>query len=99
MAQGRLGSGDSSGRSRRHRGGFVSVELPRHVRPKRLASGATAYYYDIPTRYRKQKCPVPNEPLGTDFAAACEKAKTLNGLFDEWDALRKGQPISTPNQP
>jgi hypothetical protein len=64
-----------------------------------LASGVTAYYYDIPTRYRALKCPVPNEPLGTDFAAACDKAKTLNGLFDEWDQRRKGLPISTPNEP
>ena len=77
----------------------MTVLLPRHVRPKRLKSGATAFYYDIPTRYRKMKCPVPNEPLGTDYAAACEKAKTLNGLFDEWDQQRKGLPISTPNAP
>ena len=75
------------------------MELPRHVRPKRLASGATAFYYDIPQRYRAMKCPVPNEPLGTDFSAACEKAKTLNGLFDEWDQQRKGLPVSTPMAP
>ncbi|MDO8877206.1 MAG: hypothetical protein Q8M24_18550 [Pseudolabrys sp.] len=75
------------------------MELPRHVRPKRLASGATAFYYDVPQRYRAIKCPVPNEPLGTDYAAACEKAKTLNGLFDEWDQQRKGLPISTPMAP
>lgn len=77
----------------------MTIELPRHVRAKRLKSGATAFYYDIPTRYRKLKCPVPNEPLGQDFANACEKAKTLNGLFDEWDEKRKGLPISTPSAP
>lgn len=75
------------------------MELPRHVRPKRLASGVTAFYYDIPQRYRAMKCPVPNEPLGTDYAAACEKAKTFNGLFDEWDQQRRGLPISTPMSP
>ena len=75
------------------------MELPRHVRPKRLASGVTAFYYDIPQRYRAMKCPVPNEPLGADFAAACDKAKTLNGLFDEWDQQRKGLPINTPMAP
>ena len=99
MAKGRFGHGDSAGGTRRHRGGLVTVELPRHVRPKRLKSGAIAYYYDIPTRYRNLHCPVPNEPLGRDFAAACVKAKTLNGLFDEWDDTRKGLPISTPGAP
>lgn len=77
----------------------MTVELPRHVLPKRLKSGATAFYYNVPSRYRALKCPVPSEALGTDFAAACEKAKTLNGLFDEWDLRRKGQPIDTPSEP
>jgi hypothetical protein len=44
------------------------VQLPRHVLSKRLAGGDTAYYYNVPTKYRKLKCPVQNEPLGTDFA-------------------------------
>jgi hypothetical protein len=42
---------------------------------------------------------VPSEPLGTDYAAMLDKARNLNGLFDEWDQRRKGQPISTPNEP
>jgi len=70
------------------------VELPRHVIPKKLASGATAYYYNVPTKYRKLKCPVPNEALGSDYAKMAERAKTLNGLFDEWDDSRKGLPIT-----
>jgi hypothetical protein len=53
----------------------------------------------VPTLYRKEKCPVPNEPLGTDYADACAKAETLNGLFDEWMAARKGLPISAPAAP
>ena len=39
MAERRSGRGDSTGRARRHRRGFVTVELPRHVIPKELASG------------------------------------------------------------
>ncbi|WP_407122856.1 hypothetical protein [Bradyrhizobium sp. STM 3561] len=70
------------------------MELPRHVIPKRLASGATAYYYNVPTKYRALKCPVQNEPLGADFAKMQERAKTLNGQFDEWDQARKGLPVS-----
>ena len=43
----------------------MTVQLPRHVIPKQLAGGETAYYYNVPTKYRKLKCPVQNEPLGT----------------------------------
>ncbi|WP_441258965.1 hypothetical protein AB7008_15060 [Bradyrhizobium sp. 521_C7_N1_3] len=75
------------------------IELPRHVIPKKLASGATAYYYNLPTKYRKLKCPVGNEPLGTDFAKMKTRADVLNGQFDEWDQQRKGLPVSAPNAP
>jgi hypothetical protein len=72
----------------------VTVELPRHVIPKRLASGAVAYYYNVPTKYRALKCTVNNEPLGSDFAKMVSRAKTLNDQFDEWDQARRGLPIS-----
>lgn len=75
------------------------MELPRYVLAKRLKSGSMAFFYNVPTRYRLLKCPVPSEPLGTDYSAACKKAETLNGLLDEWDQLRKGLPISTPMAP
>jgi hypothetical protein len=80
----------------------VSVRLPRHVIPKILASGATAFYYTVPTKYRKMGCPIPNEALGTDYAKACGeggRAETLNGLFDEWNDARKGVPISSEAAP
>jgi hypothetical protein len=73
------------------------VKLPRHVRTKPLASGETALYYEVPSKYRKMKCPVPSEPLGTDYAKACGdggRAETLNGLFDEWNDARQGLPVS-----
>ena len=66
------------------------VELPRQVIGNPLKSGVVAYFYNIPTKYRELKCPVKNEPLGSDFAAMKARAKTLNGLFDEWDQTRKG---------
>jgi hypothetical protein len=100
MAKGRSGRGDIAagvGGRNRHSSGFVSVKLPRHVIPKVLASGKMAFYYNVPTRYRKLGCIVANEPLGTDWAKACGeggRAETLNGLFDEWDNARKGMPIS-----
>ncbi|MBW5438622.1 hypothetical protein FXB41_28820 [Bradyrhizobium canariense] len=70
------------------------VDLPRHVIPKKLASGAIAYYYNVPTKYRAIKCPLSNEPLGTDYARMQARAKTLNEQFDEWDQARKGLPVS-----
>jgi hypothetical protein len=70
--------------------------LPRFVIPKTLASGATAFYFNVPTLYRKLGCAIANEPLGTDYITACGengeggRAATLNGLFDEWNTKRKG---------
>lgn len=75
------------------------MQLPRHVIPKKLASGTVAYYYNVPTLYRGLKCPVENEPLGTDFAAMTKRAEVLNGQFDEWDQQRKGSPISSAGAP
>lgn len=66
------------------------VDLPRYVLPKRLQSGLQAFYFNVPTRYRKEGCEVPNEPLGTDFAKMVHRAVTLNGLVDEWIDSRKG---------
>ncbi len=66
------------------------------------ATGRTAFYYNVPTRYRKMGCVVPNEPLGTDYAKACGeggRAETLNGLFDEWMDARKGLPVSSEAAP
>jgi hypothetical protein len=105
MAQGRSGRGDSAAGAdtrNRHRRGFVSVKLPRHVIPKPLASGKTAFYYNVPTKYRKMGCNVPSEALGTDYAKACGeggKADILNGLFDEWNDARKGFPIPSEGAP
>lgn len=86
----------------RHRRGFVTVKLPRHVIEKQLASGVTAFYYNVPTRYRKLGCTISNEPLGTNFAKACGeggRAETLNGLFDEWNDVRLGLPIPSKAAP
>src|SRR5258708_35296860 len=63
------GVGGRSGRGR----GFVTMTrpLPRNVIAKPLASGATGFYFNVPTYYRKLGCAVPNEPLGSDYTAAC----------------------------
>ena len=75
--------------------------LPRYVLAKLLASGATAFYFTVPNKFRKQGCPIPNEPLGSDYEIACGsegnggRAAALNALFNEWVAAKRGEPIPT----
>src|SRR5258705_10139882 len=99
MVEGRSGRGDRAQHTKRYRRGFITVQLPRHVLPKKLMSGVTAYYYNVPSKYRALKCPIGNEPLGSDFAEMIERADTLNGLFDEWNEQRKGLPVTRKSMP
>jgi hypothetical protein len=77
------------------------LPLPRNVIAKQLASDLTAFYYNVPTYFRKLGCAIPNEPLGTDYVVACGsdgkggKAAALNALFDEWKAKRDGDPVQS----
>jgi hypothetical protein len=77
----------------------VTLTLPRYVIAKRLASGATGFYFNIPTRYRALGCSIPNEPLGSDYSVACGadglggRAAALNALFDEWIKIKSGEPV------
>lgn len=79
---------------------IFSKPLPRFVIPKTLASGATAFYFNVPTLYRRLGCTISNEPLGSDYTVACGengeggRAAALNGLFDEWNIARKGGQVS-----
>ena len=78
----------------------MPMSLPRYVIAKTLARGATAFYFNVPTYYRKLGCTIPNEPLGTDYTVACGehgsggRAAALNALFAEWDSVRRGQPLT-----
>lgn len=84
---------------------IVTLTLPRYVIAKLLASGATAFYFNVPTLYKKLGCTIPNEPLGTDYVVACGedgnggRAAALNALFDEWDDARRGLPITGERAP
>ena len=72
---------------------------PRFVEVRRLADGSVAFYFCVPKYYRKLRCEIANEPLGTSYEAACGedgkggRAAALNALFDEWNGQRKGEPI------
>ena len=40
----------------------------------------TGFYFNVPTRYRKLGCSIPNEPLGSDYIVACgEDANGVGG--------------------
>ena len=99
MAEGRSGQGHRPPRRRNPGGrsrGFVTLsrELPRFVIPKDVA-GRARYYWTLPTYYRKLGCTLHKDhetALGPDFEAACAKAETLNGLFNDWDRARLGEP-------
>ncbi len=80
---------------------MFSKPLPRFVIAKKLTTGTTAFYFNVPTLYRKLGCTIPNEPLGTDYNTACGengdggRAAALNAFFDEWNAKRKGGQVTT----
>ncbi len=74
--------------------------LPRFVRAK-LVKSVTRYYWELPGYYKRLGCTLhltQETPLGSDYAVACGedgkggKAATLNGMFDEWDRGRLGEP-------
>jgi len=73
--------------------------LPRYVIRKRLSTGSISFFFNVPTKYRRLGCPVKSEPLGHDYQRMLQRAETLNGIFDEWQALRSGLPLSAPNMP
>jgi hypothetical protein len=61
-----------------------ALPLPRYVQRKPLKSG-WGYFFNVPSWARKAGCRVSNEPLGTDYAKAVERAETvLLPAFDSW---------------
>ena len=67
---------------------------PRYMVPRRLRSGATSYYWVIPTWAKKNGCTLNIEALGTDYADAKKRCdELLNPQFDAW---RKREEIALP---
>jgi hypothetical protein len=68
------------------------IGWPDLMTPKRLSSGATAYYWAPPTRARKAGCPVLPEALGTDYGTAKQRCDdVLNPHYRSW--LAKGEGV------
>ncbi len=62
-----------------------ALPLPRYVLRKPRKSGGWSFYFNPPMWARAAGCPVENEPLGSDYHAAVERAETtLLPMFDSW---------------
>ena len=64
-----------------------ALPLPRYVLRKPTKAG-WAHFFNVPTWARTAGCPMRNEPLGTNYAAAVERAETV--LLPAFDAWRTG---------
>jgi hypothetical protein len=62
----------------------TALPLPRHVLRRPLKSGEWGYFFNISTKARKAGCPLRNEALGTDYAAAVARAETILKVYDAW---------------
>ncbi len=77
---------------------MAKIKLPRYLRAKRLANGATSYFWERPSWAKPpaekhgRPCPVDSEALGTDLAAAIGKADMLNAALDDWRTGVEGRP-------
>jgi hypothetical protein len=70
---------------------------PRYMVARRLKSGATAYYWVLPTWAKRNGCALQVEALGLDYALAklrCDEV--LNPQFDAW---RKRESVVHPDRP
>jgi hypothetical protein len=66
-----------------------------YVLRKPLKNGAWGYFFNVPMWARTASCPVRNEPLGTDYAAAVSRAETiLLPALDSWRS--RGQTDTLP---
>jgi hypothetical protein len=68
----------------------TAPRFPRYVVPKRMSGGMIGFYFDLPSWARRDPtCPVANETLGTDFAAAVMRAESV--LLPQFDAWRRSR--------
>jgi hypothetical protein len=61
-----------------------ALPLPRYTLRKSIKDG-WGYFFNVPTWARKKGCTISNEPLGTDYDLAVQRAeKILLPAFDSW---------------
>ena len=63
----------------------TALPLPRYTERKPLKGGGWAHFFHVPSWARKAGCTIRNEPLGTDYKAAVDRAENiLLPAFDSW---------------
>ena len=70
-----------------------ALPLPRYTLRKPGKHG-WSYYFNVPSWARTAGCPLRNEPLGSDYAAAVQRAETV--LLPAFDAWRGGVDAARP---
>jgi len=72
------------------------MDWPRYMVERRLADGRIAYYWRPRSKDRAAGYPGRSVPLGTDLAAAIERANDQNVALDAW---RRGTPRTLEETP
>src|SRR5689334_13317788 len=100
MAKREAGRGDrpagrpQSENQRRERRVVKPKSWPRYMREKRLKSGSVAYFWEPPSIYIRQGFKGQAEPLGPNYAAACDRAHLLTRYLDDWRTGGQGERAS-----
>ena len=74
------------------------ADWPRYMLAKRLSDGRVAYYWSPHKRDLKLGCTLKREAIGTDYAAAIERAALLNKHLNSW-RLGRDAPKELDHQP
>lgn len=76
---------------------MVPVTLPPYTSFKKLASGATGYYWTCPSLYRKAGCPYLSAALGTNLSEKelHEAAGVWNDRLEAWRREKDNPAIET----
>jgi hypothetical protein len=74
----------------------TALPLPRYVERKPLKAGGGAYFFHVPSKFKKRGCPLRDEPLGLDYDTAVSRAETI--LLPMFDAWRSGDDKPTATQ-
>jgi hypothetical protein len=61
---------------------LVEIKRQPHMTSRRLKSGQTAYFWQLPKKARQFNIALHAEPLGSDFVQACRRAEKLNVLYE-----------------
>src|ERR1700730_10270932 len=73
---------------------------PRYMFPRQLKSGATGYYWDVPSWAKKKGCTLNFETLGTEYAEAKKRCdQLLNPQFVAWRKGEETAPSSNQTAP